>query len=64
MGEASDLIEKIGKSISYITRSTRLLDLTPDVIDLILSSVIDTITAEELFSIKDKETIWIVKNYF
>jgi hypothetical protein len=57
MGEASDLIEKIGKSISYITRSTRLLDLTPDVIDLILSSVIDTITAEELFSIKDKETI-------
>src|SRR5215211_9160119 len=54
-GGASELAEKIGKSVSYITRRIRLLDLPPDVIDYITNSVINTSTAEELFSIKDRE---------
>jgi ParB family chromosome partitioning protein len=54
-GGASELAEKIGKSVSYITKRIRLLKLPPDVIDFIISSAIDTSTAEELLSVKDSE---------
>jgi ParB family chromosome partitioning protein len=53
-GGASELSKKIGKSVSYITKKIRLLDLPPDVIDSIISSAINTSTAEELLLIKDK----------
>jgi ParB family transcriptional regulator, chromosome partitioning protein len=54
-GGASELAEKICKSVSYITRRIRLLDLPSDVIDYIISSAIDLSTAQELLSIKNKE---------
>jgi ParB family chromosome partitioning protein len=53
-GGASDLSQKIGKSVSYITRRMRLLELPPDVIDSITSAKITTSAAEELLVIKDK----------
>jgi len=53
-GGASELSSKIGKSVSYITKKIKLLDLPPDVIDSIISSAINTSTAEELLHIKDK----------
>jgi ParB family transcriptional regulator, chromosome partitioning protein len=54
-GGASELAGKICKSVSYITRHIRLLDLPSDIIDDIMSSAIDISTAEELLSIKNKE---------
>ena len=53
-GGASDLSRKIGKSVSYITRRMRLLELPSDVIDSITSAEITTSAAEELMTIKDK----------
>jgi ParB family transcriptional regulator, chromosome partitioning protein len=53
-GGASDLSQKIGKSISYITRRMRLLELPADVLDSIISAEITTSAAEELLAIKDK----------
>jgi len=53
-GGASELSTKIGKSVSYITKKIRLLELPPDVIDSITSSAINTSTAEELLLVKDK----------
>lgn len=53
-GGASELSAKIGKSVSYITKKIRLLELPPDVIDSITSSAINTSTAEELLLVKDK----------
>ncbi len=53
-GGASDLSRKIGKSVSYITRRMRLLELPVDVIDSITSAEITTSAAEELMTIKDK----------
>ena len=53
-GGASDLSKKIGKSVSYITRRIRLLELPADVIESITSAEITTSAAEELLAIKDK----------
>jgi len=53
-GGASELSQKIGKSVSYITKKIKLLELPPDVIDSILSSALNTSTAEELLLVKDK----------
>jgi ParB family chromosome partitioning protein len=53
-GGASELSRKIGKSVSYITRRIRLLELPTDVIDSISSAEITTSAAEELLVIKDK----------
>jgi ParB family chromosome partitioning protein len=53
-GGASELSLKIGKSVSYITRRMRLLELPADVIDSIISAEITTSAAEELLAIKDK----------
>jgi ParB family chromosome partitioning protein len=53
-GGASDLSRKIGKSVSYITRRMRLLELPADVIESITSAEITTSAAEELLALKDK----------
>jgi len=53
-GGASELSQKIGKSVSYITKRIRLLELSPDVLNSIISSAINTSTAEELLLVKDK----------
>jgi ParB family transcriptional regulator, chromosome partitioning protein len=53
-GGASDLSRKIGKSISYVTRRMRLLELPEDVIESIISAEISTSAAEEVLTIKDK----------
>jgi ParB family transcriptional regulator, chromosome partitioning protein len=54
-GGISDLAAKIGKSISYVQRRIRLLDLPPEVLDSICDSSISTTVAEELLPIQDKE---------
>jgi ParB family transcriptional regulator, chromosome partitioning protein len=54
-GGATELSKKIGKSISYVTRRMRLLELPPDVIASITSSEITTSAAEELLTVKDKD---------
>lgn len=53
-GGASDLSRKLGKSVSYVTRRMRLLELPPDVIESIASAEISTSAAEEILTIKDK----------
>jgi len=52
-GGISDLAARLGKSISYIDKRIRLLDLPVDVLESIAKSSICTSTAEELLSIKD-----------
>jgi ParB family transcriptional regulator, chromosome partitioning protein len=53
-GGASELSRKIGKSVSYITRRMRLLELPADVIESITSAEITTSAAVELLVIRDK----------
>jgi ParB family chromosome partitioning protein len=53
-GGATELSTKIGKSISYITKKIRLLDLPTDVINSINSYDVNTSIAEEILIIKDK----------
>lgn len=53
-GGLSDLSLRVGKSVSYITKRIRLLNLPPDVLDSIVKQTLDVSIAEELFSIKDK----------
>jgi ParB family chromosome partitioning protein len=52
-GGISELAEKIGKSVSYVDKRIRLLDLPRDVLDSICKLEINRSTAEELLSIKD-----------
>ena len=52
-GGVSDLASRIGKSLSYITKRIKLLNLPSDVLESILNRRLDTSIAEELFSIKD-----------
>jgi len=54
-GGISHLSAKIGKSVSYVQRRIRLLDLAPDVLNSISNSSISTTIAEELLSIDDKD---------
>jgi ParB family chromosome partitioning protein len=54
-GSISHLSAKIGKSVSYVQRRVRLLDLPPDVLNSISNSSISTTIAEELLSIDDKD---------
>jgi ParB family transcriptional regulator, chromosome partitioning protein len=54
-GGTSDLAEKLGRSISYISKRINLLDLPSDVIDSIINSTIDTSIAEELLYVTDKQ---------
>ena len=52
-GGVSDLASRIGKSLSYITKRIKLLNLPSDVLESIMNRRLDTSVAEELFSIKD-----------
>lgn len=53
-GGVSELSSKIGKSISYIIKRIKLLNLSIDIQNSIINHTLDTSTAEELFVIKDK----------
>jgi len=53
-GGVSELSLKIGKSISYIIKRIKLLNLPIDIQNSIINHTLDTSTAEELFAIKDK----------
>jgi ParB family transcriptional regulator, chromosome partitioning protein len=53
-GGISELAEKISRSVSYVTKRIKLLDLPADLLDSIINSKINTSTAEELCFIKDK----------
>jgi ParB family chromosome partitioning protein len=52
-GAISDLASKIGKSISYVDKRLKLLDLPPEIIESISNSTISTSVAEELSFIDD-----------
>jgi ParB family transcriptional regulator, chromosome partitioning protein len=54
-GGVSDLSARIGKSVSYITKRIKLLNLPSDVLQSITNNRIETSIAEELLSIKDKD---------
>ena len=56
-GGASELANKIGKSVSYITRRVRLLDLPASVIELISDNSINSSVAEELLPIPDEADV-------
>jgi ParB family transcriptional regulator, chromosome partitioning protein len=55
-GGISELSAKIGKSVSYIDKIIRLLDLPADILDSISKFEINRSTAEELLSIRDNHT--------
>ena len=52
-GGISDLAAKIGKSISYVDKRLKLLELPPEVIESISNSTLSTSVAEELAFIDD-----------
>jgi ParB family chromosome partitioning protein len=52
-GGISELAAKIGKSISYVDKRLKLLELPPEVIESISNSTISTSVAEELCFIDD-----------
>jgi ParB family transcriptional regulator, chromosome partitioning protein len=52
-GGISDLAAKIGKSISYVDKRLKLLELPPEVLEGIFNSTISTSVAEELSFIDD-----------
>jgi ParB family chromosome partitioning protein len=53
-GGVSHLALTIGKSVSYVTKRIKLLNLPADVLESISSSRLNTSIAEELCSVKDK----------
>jgi ParB family chromosome partitioning protein len=53
-GGVSDLASKIGKSLSYVTKRIKLLNLPSDVLESIMNRRLDPSLAEELLSIKDR----------
>jgi len=55
-GGISELSSKIGKSIAYIDKRLKLLELPADVIESISLSKINTSNAEELLALKDNKT--------
>lgn len=54
-GGISELSNKIGKSVSYIAKRIKLLDLPTDVLDSLSDLSLNTSAAEELLFIDDKE---------
>jgi ParB family chromosome partitioning protein len=54
-GSVSELAKKISKSPSYVSKRISLLELPPEVVNLISQSEIDVSTAEELLALKDKQ---------
>jgi ParB family transcriptional regulator, chromosome partitioning protein len=61
-GGVSDLASKIGKSLSYIIKRIKLLNLPQDVLDSIMNHRLDPNVAEELLSIKDANKQSILGN--
>lgn len=53
-GGVSELSLRVGKSISYITKRIKLLNLPSDILESITHHTIDVSVAQELFAIKDK----------
>jgi ParB family chromosome partitioning protein len=54
-GGVSELAHKLSKSIGYVSKRMRLLELPHDVLDLISKSEISVSTAEELLCITDRD---------
>jgi ParB family transcriptional regulator, chromosome partitioning protein len=54
-GGISDLAARIGKSVSYIDKRVRLLELPREVLDSLCNSVISPSLAEELLVVKDRK---------
>lgn len=54
-GGVSDLAAKIGKSVSYVDRRMRLLDLPKEVLDKVLSSSLSISAAEELIPVHNHD---------
>ena len=52
-GGISELASKIGKSVSYVDKRIKLLELPPDIIDSIALARISPTAGEELLGIKD-----------
>ncbi|HEX9318492.1 MAG TPA: ParB/RepB/Spo0J family partition protein [Nitrososphaeraceae archaeon] len=53
-GGISELAQKLSKSLSYISRRIRLVELPQDILDLISDSQLSVTAAEELMTIKNK----------
>lgn len=53
-GGMSELAEKLCKSPSYVAKRIKLLDLPIEILNSITNSLINTSTAEELFTLRDK----------
>jgi ParB family transcriptional regulator, chromosome partitioning protein len=54
-GGISDLATKLGKSIGYIDRRIRFLDLPPDVVESLSSGTLSASIGDELLPLKEKE---------
>ncbi len=52
-GGISDLSCRIGKSISYISKRIKLLDLPAEVLEALTNKELSTSIAEELLSVRD-----------
>jgi ParB family transcriptional regulator, chromosome partitioning protein len=52
-GGVTELASRVGKSLSYITKRIKLLNLPPDVLESIMHHRLNPSLAEELLSIKD-----------
>jgi ParB family transcriptional regulator, chromosome partitioning protein len=54
-GSISDLARRIGRSIAYVDKRTRLLDLPAEIIDMISGTDISISAAEELLTLQRQE---------
>jgi len=61
-GGVTDLASRIGKSLSYVTKRIKLLNLPSDVLESIINHTLDTSVAEELLSIKDGKKQSVLAN--
>jgi ParB family transcriptional regulator, chromosome partitioning protein len=61
-GGVTDLASRIGKSLSYITKRIKLLNLPSDVLESIMNRRLDPSLAEELLSIKDETKQSVLAN--
>ena len=61
-GGTSELALKVGKSISYVVKRIKLLELPENVLEAITSYKLNTSLAEELFTIKDTDKQSVLAN--